>query len=1030
MNKTGKLSLFKTSFLATLLTAAGATHAAGLGKLTVYSAIGQPLNAEVAIAATPEELVSLSAKLASHDAFKEAGIEFMPALAGLRFSVAKAPNNQAVLKLTTERPLNEPFLHFLVELNWSSGRMAREYTFLLDPPEMLQLTRPSPVLVPTPSSTVSATPPQPTPIKVAPLPVPATESAASTSVPAMQATAKAVGGEFEVKRGDTLSKIARAIKPESVSLDQMLVALFNGNRDAFDANNMNRMHAGKILRLPDPADAAKIDPLEARKLIIAQASEFNAYRRRLADAAVASPVADTAPRQQASGKIKPQLEAKAPTPATKDKLEVSRTEVPKAAKAGSSKLSSLEEDLIARDKALREAAGRIVDLEKNLENLKHLVELKSQAGVQAQKQAQAAASKLVTEKAPVPKPAEPTPVPMPVVTPSAIPSATPTAEPVAPAAAPVAAAKPVEPVPAPVPAETPPPPKPVVKKPIPSPPPPPPPESSFVEENPSLVFGGGGLIALLLGYLGFSAWRKKKQENEDDEVYGDDLGLASTNISAESGAVFGASSESVDSDEVSIQGDFSEGGALTTEESVDPVAEADVYMAYGRDNQAEEILQEGLKTDPTRTAIHNKLLELYANRKNVAQFEAIAQKLHGLSGGRGGDWDKAVSLAQTIGLTGGLFAVAGVVAKEPAIPAVAPDIPAQAADATVDVAPPPASTASTSRESIPAAEVDSGSLDFDLDLGTTSGPAAVADVERIEEKSAPEEAMSLDFDFDLGTPEPAAVPPSPPEQEVQSSQAVAGNAIDFSLDIDTPAEPVVTDQETAFDAKAESAATDFDLDLGSSEEASEVVPDAVEFDIDSPVVAQDEKKTEEKSLSDLKLDFDLDLDAGPASVSLNDTSELVAKPVEPATLDLAEISLDLDDAITSNSAAVPLEAVSPPEVDLPISASTLETPDLDLALDIGSLPPTPAADLSPKGAVEVDLPNVDFDAVPVQQGIAQAGGSTGPDDPEVATKLELAQAYEEMGDREGARELLNEVLCEGSEAQQAIARSRLDQLDI
>jgi len=1032
VNKTGKLSLFKASFLATLLTAAWATHAAGLGKLTVYSAIGQPLNAEVAIAATPEELVSLSAKLASHDAFKEAGIEFMPALAGLRFSVAKASNNQAVLKLTTERPLNEPFLHFLVELNWSSGRMAREYTFLLDPPEMLQLTRPSPVLVPTPSSAVSATPSQPTPIKVAPLPVPAPETTASTSVPAMQATAKAVGGEFEVKRGDTLSKIARAIKPESVSLDQMLVALFNGNRDAFDANNMNRMHAGKILRLPDPADAAKIDPLEARKLIIAQASEFNTYRRRLADAAVASPVADTAPRQQASGKIKPQLEAKAPTPATKDKLEVSRTEVPKAAKTGSGKLSNLEEDLIARDKALREAAGRIVDLEKNLENLKHLVELKSQAGVQAQKQAQAAASKPVTEKLPVPKPAEPTPVPISVVTPSAIPPATPTAEPVAPTAAPVAAAKPVEPVPAPVPAETPPPPIPVVKKPIPLPPPPPPPEPGFVEENPSLVFGSGGLIALLLGYLGFSAWRKKKQENEDDEVYGDDLGLASTNISAESGAVFGASSESVDSDEVSIQGDFSEGGALTTEESVDPVAEADVYMAYGRDNQAEEILQEGLKTDPTRTAIHNKLLELYANRKNVAQFEAIAKKLHGLSGGRGEDWDKAVSLAQSIGLTGGLFAVAGVAVKEPAIPAVAPDIAAQAAVATVEVAPPPsASTASTSLEPMPAAEVDSGSLDFDLDLGTTSGPAAVADVERIEEKSAPEEAMSLDFDFDLGTPEPAAVPPSPPEQEVQSSQAVAGNAIDFSLDIDTPAEPIVTDQETAFDAKAESAATDFDLDLGSSEEASEVVPDVVEFDIDSPVVAQDEKKTEEKALSDLKLDFDLDLDASPASVGLNDTSEMAAKPAEPATLDLAEISLDLDDALTSNSAAVPLEAVSLPEVDLPISASTLETPDLDLALDIGSLPPTPVADLSPKGAVEIDLPNVDFDAVPVQQSTAQAGGSSaGPDDPEVATKLELAQAYEEMGDREGARELLNEVLSEGSEAQQAIARSRLDQLDI
>ncbi|MDP1956920.1 MAG: FimV/HubP family polar landmark protein, partial [Rhodocyclaceae bacterium] len=536
-------------------------QAAGLGKLTVYSAIGQPLNAEVALTATPEEMSALSAKLASHDDFKKAGIEFMSALSGLRLSVAKQPDGQPVLKLTTERPLNEPFLHFLVELNWTAGRLVREYTFLLDPPEMLQVARPASVVTPVV--------PQATPLFVAPaMPVPsakaqaeprvadAADAAKPKSRPAPAAEPSVVmpsTGERQVKSGETLSKIALENKPATVGLDQMLVALFNSNREAFDGNNMNRLRAGRILRLPDPGEVAGVDAGEARKLIVAQTADFNAYRRNLAAAAALAPATETQPQQRAVGKIKPQIESKAPPVATKDKLEVSPTEAAGVAKAsGAASKAALEEDLIARDKALREASGRIAELEKNLESLKHLVELKSQAGAQVQQQAQAA----------LPKPAEvKKPEPAPTVKPSA--------------------------------------------------PPPPPPEPGFVEENPELVFGSGGLLALLLGYLGFSAYRRKKQAREEIAQH-DESGVVGA-VAARSGAVVGAASESVDSGEVSIHGDFSGGGVLTTAESVDPVAEAEVYMAYGRDSQAEEILLEGLKTDPTRTAIHLKLLELYAN---------------------------------------------------------------------------------------------------------------------------------------------------------------------------------------------------------------------------------------------------------------------------------------------------------------------------------------------------------------------------------------------------------------------------------
>ena len=979
MNKPGKSKLFKASLLTALLTTAlgvvGApdAQAAGLGKLTVYSAIGQPLNAEVALTATPEELSALSAKLASHDDFKKAGIEFMSALSGLRFSVAKQPDGQSVLKLTTDRPLNEPFLHFLVELNWTAGRLVREYTFLLDPPEMLQVARPASVVTPV---VPQAMPTMTTPATAAMPAIPATPPAQAKMEPrpartgepdgvakpkprtaqaATPVTTMASTGERQVKLGDTLSKIARENKPAAVSLDQMLVALFNSNRDAFEGNNMNRLRAGKILQLPDPSEVAAVDAGEARKLIVAQTIDFNAYRRSLASAASMAPATDTQPQQQVAGKIKPQVEGKAPPAPTKDKLEVSPTEAAKSAKtAGSMSKSALEEDLISRDKALREASGRIAELEKNLENLKHLVELKSQAGVQVQQQAQAALPKPAETKkpemAPTAKPvAEPVPPPVAMAKPAdpavaAAAGSAPVEEKTAGMAAPTpAATEPVKPAePAPAPAAPPAPPKPAVIKP--APPPPPPREPSFIEDNPELVFGGGGLIALLLGYLGFSAYRRKKQAQQDNIAQRDEPGAAPGGLGTKSAAMAGAASESVDSGDVSIQGDFSEGGVLTTAESVDPVAEADVYMAYGRDSQAEEILLEGLKTDPTRTAIHLKLLELYANRKSVPQFESVANELHGLIGGKGPEWDKAAKLAAGLGVTGGLFAVAAAVADK-----VAPA-------ATIA----PAVAAETAASPVPApAEEDAGSFDFDLDLGTSS--ASVIAPEQVSKQAIAEEASALDFDFDLGLPTQ-----NPPPEVATDAAKVDSNSIDFPLDVGSSAESTAVAPEAAAGNEI-----DFDLDLGSAQVG--------------PVTANVDEAV--KELSPDEIDFNFDLELGNEEPAQSAVELLAAAPASgeaPAALDLAEINFDLGEPET---AATKAEA-SGPDATLERLAGTVSEPD------------------------------------------ATEGATAETDDSEVATKLELALAYEEMGDREGARELLNEVLNEGSPAQQGQARARLDQLDL
>jgi pilus assembly protein FimV len=150
VHKSSKFSQFKVLALAATLAAIPlVTNAAGLGRITVLSALGQPLRAQLEVTASRDELNSLTAKLASADAFRVAGIDYVPALSALNFSrEVKESNGKRYIEINTDRPLNEPFVDMLVELSWASGRLVREYTFLLDPPELTQKTAPAVVTVP------------------------------------------------------------------------------------------------------------------------------------------------------------------------------------------------------------------------------------------------------------------------------------------------------------------------------------------------------------------------------------------------------------------------------------------------------------------------------------------------------------------------------------------------------------------------------------------------------------------------------------------------------------------------------------------------------------------------------------------------------------------------------------------------------------------------------------------------------------------------------------------------------------------
>jgi pilus assembly protein FimV len=586
-------------------------NAAGLGKLSVTSALGQPLAAEIELfAADKAELDSLSASLASDQAFRDARVDYAPVLTSLRFAVEKKPDGKAVLKVTSSRPVNDPFVDMLVELSWASGRLVREYTMLLDPPGMATAQTVAPVAVVTPAQT-PVSKPAATPVPASPAPM--TSAPATPKAPAPAVAAKAAPASHQpvaskgilVKRGDTLVGIAKHVQAEGVSLEQTLLGLYRDNAGAFDGN-MNRLKAGKTLNLPSADKVAAIPQKEALREIKLQAEDWRAYRQKLAGAVSAAPEAKPAAEQASSGKITSKVEDRAkPAPdAQKDVLKLSKAAPPSAAtsakadeaRALQEKLRAQEEDATAREKALKESDQRVAMLEKQVQDMQHLVEMKEKAQTEAEAPA-------------APAPAEAKQAPAPVV--------------------PVVEAPPASTEPA---------------------------ESWYAPLLANPMYWGGGLAALGLGGVlwwmmaGGGRRRKGTGASLDDSIMSGGDVRPNTVIGAASGG-------SVNTGDTSFLTDFSQAGLGTIDtHDVDPIAEAEVYMAYGRDAQAEEILKEAIGKNPDRHEIRVKLLEIYAARRNTSAFESVAGELYAALGSKPSPlWDKACEMGRSIDPTNPLY---------------------------------------------------------------------------------------------------------------------------------------------------------------------------------------------------------------------------------------------------------------------------------------------------------------------------------------------------------------------------------------
>src|SRR3989454_8242556 len=773
-------------------------HAAGLGQLSVISPLGQPLNAEIEIVSLqPGEEDGLVARLASPDAFRAAGIDFNPALVSARFAIERR-GGRPLLRVRPTQPVNDPFLEILVELQWTTGRLVREYTVLLDPPEYrgpqaiaaAPAARATPAAAPEPKpaeapaaqpAPESARAPAPAPLEAKPLPsVPAraaepapvaeaqvekpaaAEAEKPAAAEAEKPAAEPVGepaaaeeGKVAVKKGDTLSEIARQNLPRGANLNQMLIAIYRANEDAFIRKNVNLLRAGRILDIPGAEAVSAIDPEEARRLVQAHMDDFAAYRSRLA--AASTSVEAPGGRREAEGKIEPKPEA--PAAAPQDQVRLSKADPSKPAAPASR--AAREDDSVARERALKEAQSRVTELEKNVTDLQKLLEMKNQQLAELEKRAQA-------------KPAPAVPAP----------AAKAPEKPVA------QAPKPAPEAPKPVPQA----PKPPVQAAKPQPKPaPPPPEPSIVDEfldNPIALAGLGGAIVLLAGY-GAWTWRKKKTTRArfQDSV----LGAASTTGSSTgTGAALAAPSVS--------QGSLSQPLAGMEADEVDPIAEADVYMAYGRDAQAEEILKEALQKDAKRTAVHSKLLEIYANRRDVTAFEQTAVKLKSLTNGSGPEWDKAAALGRSIDPQNGLYGGG-------AAPAAAPAAAAAAA------APEP---------------------EFDLSATSTQQAPILAEFSNDQPKAPPPSVL----DFDLHAAPAAAAGASAKSDFAPGGTLIMGErpgertvtSVDFNLDTTGSSEAKKAGAEPSADGGLD---FDISLDLGGEERKPEPDKTAAPMDLSS-----------------------------------------------------------------------------------------------------------------------------------------------------------------------------------------------------
>ena len=905
---------------------APAAYGAGLGRITVQSALGQPLRAEVEVTAVSrEEAASLAVKLATAAAFRQANLDFNPALSGLRVSLGQRDSGY-VVRISSPTPVNEPYLDLLLELSSSSGRVMREYTILLDPPAL----RAAPDVVAPAASRAAA-----------PAPAAAAAPAAPRPPAAPAAAPSATASTYEVKRGDTLGSIAERTRPSSASLDQMLLALFQANPEAFIGGNMNNLRAGSVLKVPEEQQVRGIDQAAARREIAAQSADFARYRSRLAQAAgEAGPGAVAAAGQ---GRVTTQVRDGSAAAQTGDQLKIAQATA--GAKAG--------DEAVARDRQIKDLLDRVAELERTNQQLQKALELQSKAGAQVQAAAEGKpAAAATTEPAPAAAPA----------------AAAPSAAPPAPAAAPAAPPTPAEPAKAEAPkAATPPAEEPGAL-------------SSLVGPNLPLVAGLGVVLA---GLVGYSLYRRRKPAAQEE-----DLGLGAD--ATHGNSLFGQTGgRSVDTGAVSsFNSSFIPAATQVDASDVDPVAEADVYIAYGREEQAEDILKEALRVQPDRHPARVKLMEILARRGDKAGFSRHAADLMTRTGGTGDDWERAAAIGRSIDPTNSMFSASTAAMAE----MIRGDT---MAELNLETTKPHHLGAETGGLRAPPATLGGEATELDRSL---TAPAeeqkrqAPDSVSSVDSKISAETVLPLDSKVSTESPTTSGAP-------ISRSRAPADlSALEFESMTTMPSTRMLEPEP---------------------EKARAPVDKPLDFDFGLPAAASGKAP----KLPELP---DLDLNLPPSEAPRPGAAKPAAK-----TEAAAGIGGDLPAAAKAAATA----AVAPATATLRPRPAPLEDTliqptllgGLTAALPEGSTRLMSNTDQATVPLIDFDLTGADL---PMTTRPGAAGALTGSQmASQMATKLDLARGYIDLGVKDGARELLEEVMRDGTREQRQAAVELMKQIE-
>ena len=978
--------IFALAFGALLLPDYGFTL--GLGEIEVTTALNQELNAEIELlSAAPEDVESLIVKLASREEFIRAGIERPYLLSSLKFS-AEVRDGVPLIIVTSDKPIREPFLNFLVEIDWPKGHMMREYTILLDPPIFMQQapvqqeqsrpaamessrpavgatvpprsdSGPRPALMGTTVSVAAAAAPEAEPAR----PATQVQTTPPQTAPVYRRSYQPPSG-YRIQQGDTLWSLADSMRPDqSVSIEQTMLAMLRSNPEAFINENVNGLKRGYILRIPDRDDIIAINQAEAVALVREQNALWREYQQAMMDAEPVSAIeresgtgegisvdegADARLEIVAVGSGVSAAGSKDPTAMTASELRtqlaiaresleterVEKEELQQRVQSLEGQVDRMKSLLTLEDTDLAEMQQAVTPAEAEAlpetglaeeAMFEELVEEEMAEEVEALEEMAAAADALTEEEMLTEIDADE----QVFVDEEQLEVLEEAVEETAASAEDFQVAPVTEPEFM----------QPRQQGPI-----------AALLNNPLVLAAAGGGLLLILLLLALIIKRRKAgadeefvvasnlddftEEVEDTAVVGevDELvapesdGLETVADAVEEAPVMAAEAEaSIEEESVETPQDTA---AEETEPRDDIIAEADVYLAYGIYQQAEELLQNALKNNPDNDSYRVKLAETYSAGKNADAFVELATEMHQRSGGtNSAAWQKIAAIGSQLVPGHALFAGDHSSTQE------------------ID------ETDSSSAESDGAGlggESEQENLAPALDLSfdeQESGEDKEASV--INEDVSMEPVDSVEFDLNETG---ADITPEPVEEGVEfdltETQVLEPEETEeeFSLDIEASELGIEDEAETA-----EVGSGEFDLDLGSEGE-----------DI---TAASDEADGAELSLNDID-ESSLEFDVDEAEVK-----------TEPAAEE-AEI-LDFSDQLEQETDTAKAATAS---------MSTAETIDDDM-------------DLS-------DLDDID----------------------EVSTKLDLAKAYLDMGDADGTRSILDEVMSEGNDEQKKEADDLLRQL--